>query len=122
MSKGQTLLGILLFALATAILYVWGLHKSMGQSADLTRILLNRCGNKVVEFLKKHDTVTEAEIAQLISGVTAGEFWSRKHLVVQEPKQFSVGPAVYRARWQQKFPVEKVNERIPVAILENLEP
>lgn len=89
MSKGQTLLGILLFALATAILYVWGLHKSMGQSADLTRILLNRCGNKVVEFLKKHDTVTEAEIAQLISGVTAGEFWSRKHLVVQEPKQFA---------------------------------
>ena len=89
MSKGQTLLGILLFALATAILYVWGLHKSMGQSADLTRILLNRCGNKVVGFLKKHDTVTEAEIAQLISGVTAGEFWSRKHLVVQEPKQFA---------------------------------
>lgn len=89
MSKGQILLGILLFALATAILYVWGLHKSMGQSADLTRILLNRCGNKVVGFLKKHDTVTEAEIAQLISGVTAGEFWSRKHLVVQEPKQFA---------------------------------
>lgn len=89
MSKAQVVLGILLFALVTAILYVWGLRKSMGQSADLTRILMNRCGNKVVGFLKKHDTVTEAEVAQLISGITAGEFWSRKRLVVQEPKQFA---------------------------------
>lgn len=89
MSKGQIFLSILLFALVTAILYVWGLRKSMGQSADLTRILLNRCGNKVLGFLKKHETVTEAEIARLISGVTAGEFWSRKRLVVQEPKQFA---------------------------------
>ena len=87
--SGQILPGILMFALATAVLYVWGLRKSMGQSADLTRILLNRCGNKVVGYLKKHDTVTEAEIARLIEGVTAGEFWSRKRLVVKEPKQFA---------------------------------
>ena len=89
MSKGQILLGILLFALATALLYVWGLRKSLGQSADLARILLNRCGNKVVGYLKKHDTVSETEIARLIDGVTAGEFWSRKRLTVQDPKQFA---------------------------------
>ena len=89
MSIPKILLGVLLFALATAVLYVWGLRKSMGQGADLTRILLNRCGNKVVGYLKKHGTVTEAEIARLIGGVTAGEFWSRKKLTVQEPKKFT---------------------------------
>lgn len=88
MSKGQIILGILLFALVTAFLYVWGLRKSMGQGADLTRILLNRCGNKVVKYLKRHDTVTEAEMARLIEGVTAGEFWSRNKLKVQEPRKF----------------------------------
>lgn len=31
MSTGKILLGILLFALVTAVLYVWGLWKSMGQ-------------------------------------------------------------------------------------------
>ena len=34
------ILGILGFALVTAILYVWGLRRSMTQSADLERILL----------------------------------------------------------------------------------
>ena len=93
MSTGKILLGILLFALVTAVLYVWGLRKSMGQSADLTRILLSRCGNKVVSYLKKHGTVTDAEIVRLIDGVTAGEFWSRKRLTVQEPEKF-VGQVV----------------------------
>ena len=35
MTAGQMILGILLFAAATAILYVWGLRKSMTQAADL---------------------------------------------------------------------------------------
>jgi len=88
MTKGQIILGIVLFALVTAVLYVWGLRKSMEQGAEMTRILLSRCGSKVVKYLKKHDAVTEAEIARLIDGVTAGEFWSRKKLTVQDPKKF----------------------------------
>ena len=89
MNAGKILLGVLLFALATAVLYVWGLRKSMDQGADLTRILLSRCGSKVVGHLKKYGTVTEAEIVRLINGVTAGEFWSRKRLTVQEPEKFA---------------------------------
>ena len=89
MTKGQIILGILLFALATAVLYVWGLRKSVGQGADLSRILLNRCGNKVLRYLKMHDTVTKAEVAKLINGVTAGEFWSRNRLTVQDPSKFA---------------------------------
>lgn len=89
MTMGQIALGVALFALATAVLYVWGLRKSVGQQADLTRILLNRCGTRVVKYLKKHGTVSEKEIARLIDGVTAGEFWSRKKLNVQDPKKFT---------------------------------
>lgn len=50
MSFGQIVLGILLFALATAVLYVWGLRKSMTQEADLERILLNKCAGTVGEI------------------------------------------------------------------------
>jgi len=89
MSRGHIFLGIVLFAVVTAILYVWGLRKSIEQEADLSRILLSRCGNKVVKHLKTHDTVTEAEIEKLIDGVAAGEFWSRKKLTVQEPEKFA---------------------------------
>ncbi|MBS7223987.1 MAG: hypothetical protein KH050_01415 [Clostridiaceae bacterium] len=89
MSKGHIILGIALFAVVTAILYIWGLRKSMYQQQDLTRVLYNRCGNKVIQYLKKHETVSEEEISHLIDGVTASEFWSRKRLTVQEPRKFA---------------------------------
>ena len=41
MSTLQMILGILAFALATAVLYVWGLHKSITQRSDLEYILLS---------------------------------------------------------------------------------
>ena len=88
MSTGYIVLGIVLFAVATAILYVWGLRKSMLQGEELSRILLNRCGNKVLKYLRKHSTITEKEMAREIKGVTAGEFWSKKKMVVQQPEKF----------------------------------
>lgn len=89
MSAGQTVLGILLFAAATAVLYVWGLKKSMGQQEDLNRNLMSACGSRVVKYLKKHGTITEAEIAALIDGMTAGQFWSRRKIRVQDGKKVS---------------------------------
>ena len=59
MSFGQIVLGILLFAVATAVLYVWGLKKSMTQEADLERILLNKCAGTVVKYLRKHGSITK---------------------------------------------------------------
>ncbi len=88
MSTGHIILGIVLFAIATAILYVWGLRKSMFQGEELTQILLNRCGNKVVKYLRKHETITEKEMAREIKGVTAGEFWSKKRVMVQQSDKF----------------------------------
>ena len=104
MSKVHIVIGIVLFALATAILYVWGLKKSVEQKDDLNHILLNRCGNKVVKYLRKHKTITKAQVAEQITGVTAGEFWSRHRLKVQDPKKFSqlliesAGGNAYRLR------------------------
>ena len=86
---GHIIAGILLFAAATAVLYAWGLGKSMDQKADLARDLLRVCGNRVVKYLKKHDTITVKETARLIDGVTVGQFWSRKKLKVEDPEKFS---------------------------------
>lgn len=89
MKIGQMILGILLFALATAVLYVWGLKKSVGQREDLDRSLMSACGSRVVRYLKKHDTITEAETAALIEGMTVGPFWSRQKLRVQDGTKVS---------------------------------
>ena len=89
MSFGQIVLGILLFALATAVLYVWGLRKSMTQEADLERILLNKCAGTVVKYLRKQEKIPKKEIPPLIQGVRAGMFWSKNRIRVQDPAAFA---------------------------------
>ena len=95
MSMPQIILGILAFALITAVLYVWGLHKSMTQQGDLERILLIKSAQKVVSYLKKHESITLEEIARLCQGVKAGQFWSRQKAAVQNPKVFAPKLAQY---------------------------
>ena len=87
MSTRQIILGIALFAVAAAILYAWGLKKSMSQQEDLERSLMSACGSRVVKHLKKHGTVTKAEVAALVEGLTVGPFWSRHKVRVQDGKQ-----------------------------------
>lgn len=89
MTIGQIILGVVLFALVTAVLYAWGLSKSLGQREDLARNLLRACGSRVVKYLKTHETITAAETAKQIEGVTVGQFWSRSKLKVQNAAVFS---------------------------------
>ena len=74
---GQIILGIVLFALVTAVLYVWGLKKSMTQQEDLDRALLRKSAERVNRYLKAHDTIDRAEMARLVEGIRVGLFWSR---------------------------------------------
>lgn len=87
MTTGQIILGIALFAVVTAILYAWGLKKSIDQTEDLHRGLMSACGSRVVRHLKQHGTVTKAEVARLIDGMTVGPFWSRQKIKVQDGKK-----------------------------------
>ncbi len=87
MSTMQIVVGIAMFAVAGAIVYAWGLKKSMDQQEDLQRSLMSACGSKVVKYLKKHDTITKGEIAELISGISVGPFWSRQKVKIQNGKQ-----------------------------------
>ena len=101
MSTGQIILGILLFAVAGAILYAWGLKKSMDQQEDLQRSLMSACGNRVVRHLKKRGTVTKAEVAALVDGLTVGPFWSRHKVRVQDGNQ--VAGQVIAFRLDQQY-------------------
>ncbi|MGM9663040.1 MAG: hypothetical protein ACI3WR_08135 [Oscillospiraceae bacterium] len=84
MSMGQIVLGIVLFAAAAAVLYAWGLQKSLDQQEDLERRLMSACGSRVVKHLKRHGAVSESEVAALIQGMTVGPFWSRRKVKVQD--------------------------------------
>lgn len=89
MSTGQIIIGIVLFAIASAILYVWGLRKSMTQAADLEHILLSKSAARVMQYLKHHPTISQKEVARQIQNVKAGLFWSRKQVQVQDSTVFA---------------------------------
>ena len=106
MNTLETILGILAFAVVIAVLYVWGLKKSYTQSADLERILLSKSAGKVVNYLKKNEEITLSQMAQLCTGVKAGQFWSRQRAMVQHPKTFAPKFAQYMV---EQLLLEKVS-------------
>ncbi len=101
MSTPQIILGVLLFAVATAIIYAWGLSKSLRQQQDMTRNLLHACGSKILKYLKTNETIKESEAVKLIEGVKIGAFWSRKKLQVTDGKK--VAPEVIKFLLEQQY-------------------
>lgn len=89
MNWPTALLGILLFALATALLVVWGMRKSYFQNETLMNMLLSKSSQRVMQYLKTHDTITEPQMRKLVEGIHASEFYSRTRATVQADKAFT---------------------------------
>lgn len=84
-----TVIGIILFAIATSIIYVWGLKKSIKQADTLKEMMYTKAANKVMAYLKKNDSVSKKEILNLVCGIKASEFYSKKTVVVQNEMEFT---------------------------------
>lgn len=89
MGRGEILLGIAAFAVVTAVLYVWGLRRSMTQDDDLRRILLSRGAARLTRFLKQQDTADLDEVTRLVTGLRGGQPWSRRRITVSDPAAFA---------------------------------
>jgi len=85
----QMVLYILFFAIVTAVLYVWGLKKTINESSDLNRILVAKCSKKILNHLAKNESITESEIIRLIDGTKADLFWSKNKIKITDAKKFS---------------------------------
>lgn len=87
-STGKIIIGVLLFAVATSILYIIGLKKKQTQDQRLYDMLLNNAAYRTVSYLKKHDTITEDEMGYISKEVKAKEFMSGKTAIIQDGKAF----------------------------------
>ena len=89
MSQGLIIvIGIILFALATIVLYFIGLRKKMGEEKRLNDMLLNNAARRVIKYLKTHETVTADEIGHIVQDVRASEFHSKKTAVISDGRSF----------------------------------
>lgn len=82
------IIGIILFALATMLLYMIGLKRKMTEEKRLNDMLLNNSARRVLAYLKDHDQVTKNEIGYIIKDVRASEFHSRKTAVISDGRLF----------------------------------
>ena len=76
---------ILLFALATAIIYAWGLWRSMRQKQDLSNMLSAKGIAKVKKALKKNGPLTKKDLEPFVKGLTARQPISKEQIRVTEP-------------------------------------
>lgn len=80
---------VLLFALATMVIYAWGLLKMQQQPKQLASMLYSKCYKRIVKALQREETMSRSEIEKLLKNVRVGQFYSRQRMGVTDPKTFT---------------------------------
>lgn len=91
---------VLLFALATMIIYAWGLWRSMRQSQDLSNLLSSKGVARIKKALRKNKELTASELQACVKGLTAKQPFSRQQIAVTDPEEFldSILPYMVRQK------------------------
>ena len=82
---------VLLFALATIIVYGWGMWRSMRQKQDLSNMLSAKGISAVKKALKKNGPMTVKDLEPFVKDLTAKQPFSREHreqIGVTDPAKF----------------------------------
>ena len=85
----EYLLYVLLFALAAALLYIWGLRRSRDQQKTMEAMLAGKCEKRIRKHLRQNGSVTAEDAARLADGASVRWFYSRKRLTVTQPDVFA---------------------------------
>ena len=77
---------VLMFAVATMIIYGWGLWRTMHQKQDLSNMLCSKGISKVKKALKKNKSLTKKELEPFVKDLTAKQpFNSERIGVIDSP-------------------------------------
>ena len=99
---------VLLFALATMIIYAWGLWRSVRQNQDLSNMLAAKGVSKVKKALRKNKALTLKELEPFVKDLTAKQPFSRQQISVTDPEEFLNSILPYMVR--QKMIIENKEE------------
>lgn len=106
---------VLLFAVATAIIYGWGLWRSMRQGQDLSNMLCSKGISKVRKALKKKGPMTRMELEPIVKDLTAKQPFTTEKMGVTDPKTFleSILPYMMKQKMIQEI---KENNKVKYQI------
>lgn len=83
------IIGVILFALATMVVYAWGMVKQKNQTQDLMRLLFSKGEGLIKKQLKKKEHITMADVEAMSKDLSAGFLFSKNKAVVKDTKDFS---------------------------------
>lgn len=89
MKISTIIIGIILFALATMLIYVWGMYRQVNQSKDLMNLLFSKGQNILNKHLKKSGSITVKEAEKLLTGLSAKLPFTSQKSVVTDAKEFA---------------------------------
>ena len=95
---------ILLFAVATMLIYGWGLWRSMHQNQDLNNLLTSKGISRIKKELKRNGKMTKKELADCVKDLTASQPFSK-------PNQFLDSLLPYMER-QEMISKTKQNGKV----------
>lgn len=102
------ILGIIFFAIATMIIYGWGLIKQRNQTQDLMNLLFSKGNAKVKKYLKKNEYITIEDVEKMADGLEAKQPFSANKAIVKDKRDFSQKLLDYMVKTGQ---VEKEGSR-----------
>ena len=79
---------VLLFALATAIIYAWGLWRTMRQQQDLSNMLSAKGVSKIKKALRKNGAMPRRDLETVVKDLSAKQPFSREQIGVTDPAKF----------------------------------
>ena len=101
MKLSTAIIGIVLFAIATMILYGWGIVKQKNQTNDLMNLLFSKGQDKIKKYLKQHEYVTISQVEQICEGLEAKQPFSRNKAVVKDKRDYAKKLVEYMLKTNQ---------------------
>ncbi|HIX68134.1 MAG TPA: hypothetical protein H9735_08485 [Candidatus Anaerostipes excrementavium] len=102
---------VLLFAAATALIYGWGLWRTMRQNQDLSNMLSSKGIAKVRKTLRKNGPMSRRELEPVVKDLTAKQPFQSKRLAVTNSREFLNSILPYMLK-QKMITEEKKNGKI----------
>ncbi len=79
---------VLLFAVATALIYAWGLWRTQKQKQDLSNLLSSKGVSRIRKALRKNGQMTRKELETVVKDLSAGQPFSSERMGVTDSRQF----------------------------------
>ena len=92
MKLSTAIIGIVLFAIATMILYGWGIVKQKNQTNDLMNLLFSKGQDKIK---------TISQVEQICEGLEAKQPFSRNRAVVKDKRDYAKKLVEYMLKTNQ---------------------